>query len=89
VNFTDKYTKAFKYLLPAPFTIAVSLTIITFIIAFFSTRPFWALPLLGITGLKAKEILPYTLFLMVIGAGIIVLGIKVTSFFCYEAKRNR
>ena len=25
-------------------------------------QPFWALPLLGITGLKAKEILPYTLF---------------------------
>lgn len=33
-------------------------------------QPFWALPLLGITGLKAKEILPYTLFLMVIGAAI-------------------
>jgi len=30
-------------------------------------QPFWALPLLGITGLKAKEILPYTLFLMGIG----------------------
>ena len=30
-------------------------------------QPFWALPLLGITGLKAKEILPYSLFLMVIG----------------------
>jgi len=30
-------------------------------------QPFWALPLLGITGLKAKEILPYTLYLMVIG----------------------
>ena len=26
-------------------------------------QPFWALPLLGITGLKAKEILPYTLIL--------------------------
>ena len=23
-------------------------------------QPFWALPLLGITGLKAKDILPYT-----------------------------
>lgn len=33
-------------------------------------QPFWALPLLGITGLKAKDILPYTLFLMVIGAVI-------------------
>ncbi len=30
-------------------------------------QPFWALPLLGITGLKAKDILPYTLFLMLIG----------------------
>lgn len=30
-------------------------------------QPFWALPLLGITGLKAKAILPYTLLLMVIG----------------------
>jgi len=31
-------------------------------------QPFWALPLLGITGLKAKEILPYTLLLMLAGA---------------------
>ena len=30
-------------------------------------QPFWALPLLGITGLKAKEILPYTLYLMGLG----------------------
>jgi len=30
-------------------------------------QPFWALPLLGITGLKAKQILPYTLILMVVG----------------------
>ena len=30
-------------------------------------QPFWALPLLGITGLKAKEIIPYTLYLMLIG----------------------
>jgi short-chain fatty acids transporter len=33
-------------------------------------QPFWALPLLGITGLKAKEILPYTLFLLVVGSFI-------------------
>lgn len=33
-------------------------------------QPFWALPLLGITGLKAKEILPYTLFLLVVGTFI-------------------
>ncbi|MCH2022848.1 MAG: TIGR00366 family protein [Saprospiraceae bacterium] len=30
-------------------------------------QPFWALPLLGITGLKAKEILPFTTFLLLIG----------------------
>ena len=30
-------------------------------------QPFWALPLLGITGLKAKEILPYTAFLLLVG----------------------
>jgi len=36
-------------------------------------QPFWALPLLGITGLKAKEILPYTLFLMALG-GVIYLS---------------
>lgn len=30
-------------------------------------QPFWALPLLGITGLKAKEILPYTLLAMLVG----------------------
>lgn len=31
-------------------------------------QPFWALPLLGITGLKAKQILPYTLLLMLVGS---------------------
>ena len=30
-------------------------------------QPFWALPLLAITGLKAKQILPYTLVLMLVG----------------------
>jgi short-chain fatty acids transporter len=30
-------------------------------------QPFWALPLLAITGLKANQILPYTLFLLLIG----------------------
>jgi short-chain fatty acids transporter len=39
VSFTDRYTKAFKNLLPAPFTIAVVLTIVTFTIAFFTTQP--------------------------------------------------
>ena len=31
-------------------------------------QPFWALPLLGITGLKAREILPYTVFVFLICA---------------------
>lgn len=30
-------------------------------------QPFWALPLLGITGLKARKIVPYTLSLMLLG----------------------
>ena len=38
-------------------------------------QPFWALPLLGITGLKAKEILPYTLFLMILGTLIFITGL--------------
>ena len=38
-------------------------------------QPFWALPLLGITGLKAKEILPYTLLLMILGAVIYIGGL--------------
>lgn len=33
-------------------------------------QPFWALPLLGITGLKARDILPYTLFLFLVGSVI-------------------
>ncbi|MDA8886531.1 TIGR00366 family protein [Bacteroidia bacterium] len=33
-------------------------------------QPFWALPLLSITGLKAKDILPYTLILLLIGMGV-------------------
>jgi len=40
-------------------------------------QPFWALPLLGITGLKAKEILPYTLFMMLIGMVIYLLGLII------------
>ena len=36
-------------------------------------QPFWALPLLGITRLKAREILPYTLLFMFVG-GVIYLG---------------
>ncbi|MDB4162022.1 TIGR00366 family protein [Bacteroidia bacterium] len=35
-------------------------------------QPFWALPLLSITGLKAKDILPYTLILFLVGLFIFV-----------------
>ena len=38
-------------------------------------QPFWALPLLGITKLKAKEILPYTLIAMVVGSTIYIVGL--------------
>ncbi|MGY8931503.1 MAG: short-chain fatty acid transporter [Flavobacteriales bacterium] len=40
-------------------------------------QPFWALPLLSITGLKAKEILPYTLILMLIGSCIFIIGLLI------------
>ena len=38
-------------------------------------QPFWALPLLGITGLKAKDILPYTLLLFLAGAVVFLTGL--------------
>ncbi|MDG2454340.1 MAG: TIGR00366 family protein [Bacteroidia bacterium] len=37
-------------------------------------QPFWALPLLSITGLKAKDILPYTLILFLVGL-VIFIGV--------------
>lgn len=40
-------------------------------------QPFWALPLLGITKLNAKQILPFTLFLMLMGTVIFLLGLVV------------
>lgn len=40
-------------------------------------QPFWALPLLGITGLKAKDILPYTLMLFLAGLVIFLIGLVV------------
>ena len=40
-------------------------------------QPFWALPLLGITNLKAKEILPYTLIMMIVGAIIFITGLLI------------
>lgn len=41
-------------------------------------QPFWALPLLGITGLKAKEILPYTLMVMLVG--IVIFGVGLLFY---------
>ena len=40
-------------------------------------QPFWALPLLGITGIKAKDILPYTLIIMVIGLLVFSVGLLI------------
>jgi short-chain fatty acids transporter len=40
-------------------------------------QPFWALPLLGITGLKAKDILPYTFIIMLIGFMVFCTGLLV------------
>lgn len=40
-------------------------------------QPFWALPLLGITKLKAKEILPYTLMFLVVGTVLFITGLLV------------
>lgn len=41
-------------------------------------QPFWALPLLGVTQLKARDILPYTLILMI--AGIAVYSLALALF---------
>lgn len=38
-------------------------------------QPFWALPLLAISKLKAKEILPYTVILMLVGSCIYLAGL--------------
>ncbi|MBX2860228.1 MAG: TIGR00366 family protein [Vampirovibrio sp.] len=40
-------------------------------------QPFWALPLLGITRLTAQEILPYTLYLMILGGLIYTCGLLI------------
>jgi short subunit fatty acids transporter len=40
-------------------------------------QPFWALPLLGITKLKAREILPYTLLLILVGSTIYLFGLLI------------
>ncbi len=40
-------------------------------------QPFWALPLLGITKLKAKEILPYTIIVMFVGSAVFIAGLLI------------
>lgn len=40
-------------------------------------QPFWALPLLGITKLKAKDILPYSFLIMLVGMVIFILSLSV------------
>ncbi len=40
-------------------------------------QPFWALPLLGITGLQARFILPYTAMALVLGMGIFAFVLLV------------
>jgi short-chain fatty acids transporter len=40
-------------------------------------QPFWALPLLGITGLKAREIIPYSLLYLVAGGFIFLVLLMV------------
>ena len=40
-------------------------------------QPFWALPLLGITQLKAKDILPYSAFVMFIGMLIFLINLLI------------
>ena len=40
-------------------------------------QPFWALPLLAITRLKAREILPYTLIMMLLGILIYLGGLLI------------
>jgi short subunit fatty acids transporter len=41
-------------------------------------QPFWALPLLGITKLKATQILPYTLVFMVVGFFIFSISVLLS-----------
>ncbi|MFT6827552.1 MAG: short-chain fatty acids transporter, partial [Roseivirga sp.] len=40
-------------------------------------QPFWALPLLGITKLKAKDILPYSFLIMLVGLCIFIISLII------------
>ena len=43
-------------------------------------QPFWALPLLAITKLKAKEILPYTLIIMFVGLVVFISSLIIFKY---------
>jgi len=43
-------------------------------------QPFWALPLLAITKLKAKEILPYTLIIMLVGLVVFISSLIIFKY---------
>ena len=38
-------------------------------------QPFWALPLLGITKLKAQDILPFTLAALIVSGLVFIIGL--------------
>jgi len=40
-------------------------------------QPFWALPLLSITGLRARDILPFTVYFMLVASVIYVAGLLI------------
>jgi len=40
-------------------------------------QPFWALPLLGITQLKAKDILPYSVITLLVGLVIFITALLI------------
>jgi short-chain fatty acids transporter len=65
-------------LIDAAKTLGVDLGITTMSLAYGDQltnmlQPFWALPLLSVTGLKAKDILPYSIMFMLVGAVIFTL----------------
>jgi short-chain fatty acids transporter len=39
-------------------------------------QPFWAIPLLGIMGLRARDIMGYTVGLMIVSAPFIYVGLR-------------
>ena len=43
-------------------------------------QPFWALPLLGLTGLKAKDVLGYTVIVMFVGMIVFGTTIALTMY---------